>query len=265
VGVSAATSAYQDAAQTLAERLEIPLLEETKDLRLPPDGALLLRVGEQGPELLPVQRKRGGPISLRFGDSRLRHRRRGGHNELLGRAVGWNARRSPSVLDATGGFGRDAFLLADLGCEVLICEREPVMNCLLEDAISDARGNDDPWLQDVASRLNLRITDSRRLDESDLATVDVIYLDPMFPVARRALPGKEMQMLHLLLDEGNAAIDDPLGEDLAAWALQQAVSRIVVKRPRRAQPLAVGKPDHVLTGRAVRFDVYLGRESVSEE
>ena len=44
---------------------------------------------------------------------------------MLGRAVGLKADRKPLIWDATGGLGRDAFVLADLGCEVTLCERMP--------------------------------------------------------------------------------------------------------------------------------------------
>jgi 16S rRNA (guanine1516-N2)-methyltransferase len=85
--------------------------------------------------------------------------------------------------------------------------------------------------------------------------LDVIYLDPMFPEARRALPTKEMQVLHALLGEGpDAAAEDD--RELLAWSLAQPVARVVAKRPRRAPPLPGPEPGHVLEGRSVRFDVY---------
>lgn len=195
-------------------------------------------------------------MRVAFDDPALRHRRRGGHNELLGRAIGWRARRAPRVIDATAGFGRDAFTLADLGCEVLLCERDPVMALLLDDALERARDSDDEWLCRVTARLDLRCHDARRLTEREIAACDVIYLDPMFPVQRRALPGKEMQVLQALVGEGDLAIDDADRESLLSWALAQAVSRVVVKRPRRAPPLAGLPPAHTVTGSAVRFDVY---------
>ena len=42
------------------------------------------------------------------------------------------------MLDATAGLGRDAFVLATLGCEVVLCEREPVLACLLRTGMAAA-------------------------------------------------------------------------------------------------------------------------------
>ena len=71
----------------------------------------------------------GRQVRIAFDSATMLHRRRGGQNELLGRAVGVKAGLKPVVWDATGGLGRDAFVLADLGCRVMLCER--VSACLL--------------------------------------------------------------------------------------------------------------------------------------
>ena len=69
----------------------------------------------------------------------MRHRRRGGQNELLGKAVGVGKKPALAVLDATAGLGRDSFVLADLGCSVTLAEREPVVLALLADGLERAR------------------------------------------------------------------------------------------------------------------------------
>jgi len=235
-------------AQGYATRLDLPILDAMPD---GPAAGLVLVARDEGVELcMPGARERSG-VRVAFDDPALRHRRRAGHNELLGRAVGWRAHRSPRVLDATAGFGRDAFTLADLGCEVLLCERHPLMALLLEEALAAARVSD-AWLAGNASRMRLLAGDARGLDAAELRAVDVIYLDPMFRTPRRGLPSKDMQVLEQLTGE-----DDPGDADrLFAWALEQAVTRVVVKRPRKAPALGERRPGHVLTGRSVRFDVY---------
>ena len=246
VGVGAAA----DRAQALAARLGVPLWQAL------PEGdaaGLCVVVDDSGAALQLLAPRAPGPVRVAFDDPALRHRRRGGHNELLGRAIGWRSQRAPQVLDATAGFGRDAFTLGDLGCEVTLCEREPVMAALLDDALAQARDGTDAWLQRVAGHLHLHAGDARQLPAETLARCDAIYLDPMFPAQRRALPGKEMQVLQALV-EGTPGDDD--GADLLAWALAADVPRVVVKRPRRAPPLAGAAPGFAITGRAVRFDVY---------
>lgn len=262
LAVLPATSMDEATAVALQKHLAVPLLETGQALGQLPEGQLVLQVSAGIPSLCLTGPGAPGPVNLGFDDKSLAVRRKAGHNELLGRAVGWKRARAPSVLDSTGGFGRDAFLLADLGCDVLICEREPVMAVLLGDAIDRARASDDPWLSGVAARMRLRACDARSLDTADLKQRDVIYLDPMFPLRRKASPGKEMQVLHRLLQgkasasgasEGNFDRD---ASDLLLWACEQRVSRVVVKRQRRAPLLEGPNRGHSLQGRSVRFDVY---------
>ncbi len=47
------------------------------------------------------------------------------------------------------------------------------------------------------------------------------------------------------------------GDTLWAWAWAQPVERIVVKRPLRAPTLGDQTPSHTLSGKAVRFDVFV--------
>jgi 16S rRNA (guanine1516-N2)-methyltransferase len=236
-------------ARHLAASLDLPLL--------PSAGAgldLLLLVDGEGPALQPLGPAAPGPVRSRFDDGRLRHRRRAGQNEPIGRALGLHRRPGARIVDGTGGFGRDAFVLADLGARVTVCERQPVLAALLAEAIAHAAAGEDPWLREVAGRLSLLPEDLRALAPAALAGADAIYLDPMFPSAgKRAASGKGMAVLQRLLDD-----DEASAEALVAWALAQPVPRVVVKRPRRAPPLGDRAPSHSLAGRAVRFDVYPG-------
>jgi 16S rRNA (guanine1516-N2)-methyltransferase len=207
-----------------------------------------------GPSLALQVPGAGGPVSVDFGNPAMRHRRRGGHNELLGRAVGVGKRAGLTVLDATAGLGRDAFVLADLGCIVHLYERHSVLQRLLQDGLETARSSADRWLQDVSARMALHEGDATGAILRD-GEFDVIYLDPMFPPrTKTAAVRKEMALFQQLL-VGQA---DDAGE-LLAWALDQPVARIVVKRPARAAVLGGSKPSHSVGGKAVRFDVYVLR------
>lgn len=262
LGVTCLRSADESRAREFAARLQLPLLEGKPDPESLAAGHLVLEIAESVPRLRMTGRGVAGPVTVGFEGAALAARRRAGHNELLGRAVAWKPSRAPRILDATGGFGLDAFLLADLGCELQVCEREPVMALLLADAIARALESDDAWLRDVASRMRLHDGDARTLDAQRLENYDVIYLDPMFPMDRKAAPAKEMQVLHRLLSARQAApgagADDYQLEaaSLLEWACAQPVVRVVLKRPRRAPVLAGPAPGHTLRGRSVRFDVY---------
>lgn len=225
-----------------------PLLALQQTVRQIP-GATPRRAG-RGPRsaLLP------GPVKVEFGSDDMRHRRRSGHNELLGKAVGVSARRRPAVLDATAGLGRDSFVLADMGCAVTLCEREPVIATLLRFGLQAAQASDDEWLAQVVGRMCLVAGDVRELAPQALGA-SVIYLDPMFPPRdKSAAVKKEMALFQLLLEGGN---DPREADELFLWAVAQEVARVVVKRPARAPFLALRQPSHSVAGKAVRFDVYV--------
>ncbi|TXH77678.1 MAG: 16S rRNA methyltransferase, partial [Thiothrix sp.] len=81
---------------------------------------------------------------------------------------------------------------------------------------------------------------------------DVIYLDPMFPERQKsALVQKEMRCLHEVVGE------DTDSDALLTLARRIAKHRVTVKRPRLAPELAGLKPAFVISGKAVRYDVYL--------
>ena len=198
-----------------------------------------------------------GPVSVDFGSNTMRHRRRSGHNELLGKAVGVSGTRHPRVLDATAGLGRDGFVLADMGCSVTLCEREPVIAALLESGLELARASGEGWLLQVAARMQLIVGSAESLGQGVLADVEVICLDPMFPQREKsAAVKKEMALFQALLE---ADASPQAADQLLRWALLQDVARVVVKRPVRAPFLGELEPSHTVSGKAVRFDVYVKR------
>lgn len=216
----------------------------------PERGELLLMVDDDD---LWLQRREGStsaPVRVDFAAPKLLHRRRAGHNELLGRAVGVKAGRCLQVFDATAGLGRDAYVLADLGCQVQLVERSPVLVLLLRRGIEIAAISQVAAVREAAGRMSVRLADSCCLSASPGS---VIYLDPMFADRRsRAAVKKDLDALQVLHRECN---DD--ASALFAWALAQPAGRVVVKRPLKGASLAGCKPSHTLRGKAIRFDVYV--------
>lgn len=193
------------------------------------------------------------PVWAEFVTGPAGYRRRHGGREMLIRAAGVKQGRPPSVLDATGGMGRDAFLLAGCGCAVHIFERNQVIAALLRDGLRRAEAY--PKTRESAGRIHLITADSRKFMENMTnlgENIDIVYLDPMFPErTKSALVKKELQILRLLV----GGDDDT--ERLLAAALNVASNRVVVKRPKSAPPLAGRKPSHCLSGGTMRFDVYM--------
>lgn len=256
LAVCAATGRETLIAGQLASQLDLPLLEPASNPVACEAYAALLIVGVSGLYLQQTGRHAPGPVAVDFGSGALRHRRRSGHNELLGKAVGLAKKPGLGVLDATAGLGRDAFVLADLGCEVLLCEREPLIAALLRSGMEQAAASTDAWLRAVVARMMLYEGDAREFT-GDSLSIDVIYLDPMFPQRdKSAAVKKEMALFQQLLDSGTGPAD---ADELLPWALGQDVARVVVKRPPRAPALAGQAPSHALQGKSVRYDVYVRR------
>jgi 16S rRNA (guanine1516-N2)-methyltransferase len=253
--VAAADGPY---AAELAQRLELPLLERGTDPGKCHTFNALLVVGRGQLSLHSTGHGAPGPVVVDFGSAGMRHRRIAGARELLGKAVGQGKKPLLRVLDATAGLGTDAFVLADLGCELLLCEREPVIAELLRAGMKAAASSGDPWLQSVVQRMTLQVGDARELLQVHVEAIDVIYLDPMFPPRRKsAAVKKEMALFQRLLDHSN----DPQDADaLLDWAQMQDVARVVVKRPAKAPEVAGLRPSHAIFGKSVRYDVYVHRK-----
>lgn len=200
----------------------------------------------------------GQPLAVDFVAGRSAHRRRfgGGRGQLIARACGLGKGVTPSVVDATAGLGRDAFVLASLGAEVLMVERVAAIYALLEDGLTRALA--DPATREIAARMSLVHGDGTRRLAALVAGVgvapQVVHLDPMFPYRdKSALVKKEMRLFRAL------AGDDADAPRLLAAALEVATHRVVVKRPRKAPPIEGPAPRHVIEGKTSRYDLYVHR------
>ncbi|AWB68978.1 16S rRNA methyltransferase [Saccharobesus litoralis] len=178
--------------------------------------------------------------------------------EAIARAVGLKSGKRPRVLDATAGLGRDAFVLAALGCQVKLVERHPVVAALLSDGLRRAKA--EPTVSDIAERMALVNQSSLSyLQQTALLSAQdkpqVVYLDPMYPhpenKKKAAAVKKEMKSFQSLV---GADLD---ADGLLQPALASATERVVVKRPEYAEPLAQQKPSHVISAKKNRFDVYM--------
>ena len=143
----------------------------------------------EGLALKKIDEPKLGAIYVDFVHGALAHRRKfgGGKSQAIAKAVGIKQGVHPRVLDATAGLGRDAFVLASLGCTVMMLERHPVIVALLEDGLKRASADEEigDWIQ---ARLHLTQADSIQgllSDPIQLFDVDVVYLDPMYPSPER--------------------------------------------------------------------------------
>jgi 16S rRNA (guanine1516-N2)-methyltransferase len=177
-------------------------------------------------------------------------------NEVVSKAIGCKPYYRPKVLDATAGMGRDSLIMALLGCEVTMFERNFAIFQLLQNALSIFKL--DPNYYEVSSRISLSQKNSIE-SFTELSDVDVIYLDPMFPARKKsALVKKEMRLFKLLAGE------DLDADSLLESALNTTAKRVVVKRPKGAPLLAGKKPSHEIVAKKFRYDVYLINNQITK-
>jgi 16S rRNA (guanine1516-N2)-methyltransferase len=234
-------------ARAIAEQFGLPLADRLHSSRF------LLHLSSAHLELRDLAPGAPGPIFIDFCTGRTDHRRRhgGGKHQPLGRAAGLAKLTSPNVLDATAGLGRDAFVLASLGCHVTLVERSAAFAALLADGIERALLNAE--VRPVAERMRLIYSDSqaylRRLPAAERP--DVIYLDPMYPHRdKSALVKKEMRYTRALVG------DDVDADELLTTALATALRRVTVKRPKGAPTLHGPQPTAEIASANTRYDIY---------
>jgi len=245
ITVSADTSSQKALAIELANKLALPFATLT------PDQIQLVltqqRIEIRTPDL-------GKPIFIDFVEGKNAHRRQfgGGRGQPLAKAIGLKKGATPTVIDATAGFGRDAFVLANLGCNITLLERNPLIATLLENAHQRAIDNTD--ISNVIARMSINNADAieylNQLEEQQRP--DVIYMDPMYPSREKsALVKKDMRLLHQL------AGPDSDSEQLLTVARDIALKRVVVKRPKSAPYVGEQNPATSIESKNTRYDIYL--------
>ncbi|WP_160286015.1 class I SAM-dependent methyltransferase [Pseudomonas knackmussii] len=243
--VQALAPHWREAAEQWAQRLGLPCAEGD-------DADFAVQVGDDGVQLLQLGPDSPGPVRVDFVEGAAAHRRQfgGGSGQMIAKAVGVQPGVRPHILDATAGLGRDAFVLATLGCEMQLIERQPLIAALLEDGL--ARAARDLEVAPIAARMQLHQGNAIELMSAwEGEAPQVIYLDPMFPHREKsALVKKEMRLFRPLVG------DDMDAPALLQAALKLATHRVVVKRPRKAPIIAGAKPSYSLEGKSSRYDIY---------
>jgi len=185
----------------------------------------------------------GGAVAHRF-------RFGGGLGQALPKAVGMKGGKSLLVVDATAGLGRDAFLLASLGAEVILIERSPVIHGLLDEGLARAReaGGD---VADVINHRTLLHGDAR--DLLPTLSPDVVLVDPMHPPRKKtALVKNEMRLIREIVGTDEDSIE------LMNVALATAHKRVVLKWPKQADPMeGLRRASHQIVGKSTRYDVFM--------
>ena len=246
IRVEALEPGFALAAAAWAERLHLPL---------DGDAGFALQVGCEGLQFVELGPHAPGPVRVDFLQGVVAHRAQfgGGSGQMIAKAAGVQPGVRPVVLDATAGLGRDAFVLARLGCAMTLIERQPLIAALLEDGLLRART--DSAVAAIVARMPLICGDAiETIAAWQGEAPQVNSLDPRFPHREKSAEvKKEMRLFRPLAGED---LDAPA---LLEVALTLATHRVVVKRPRKAPAIAGTPPGYALQGKSSRFDIYAKR------
>ena len=191
------------------------------------------------------------PFSINFSSNNFIRRKNQTNSQDIIKAIGIKGNLiKPKVLDTTAGQGRDSFILASLGCNITLLERNKVIYLLLKNAIENAKNNDE--LKNIVKNMTIINQDSVKFLENNNDFFDVIYLDPMFPKSKKSrLVKKDMQIFREIV--GNDLDSSKILES----ALKSNTKRVVVKRMNKSDFLDNKKPNFSIKGTSIRFDVYI--------
>lgn len=231
---------------------QLSQLAEQWSLEHNSEAVLALVLTPERLELRKLDEPKQGAVYVDFTSGVMDHRRRfgGGRGEAVAKAIGVKGDYLPTVVDATAGLGRDAFVLAAIGCHVTMFERNPVVAALLADGLERAYKDLEigTWLKE---RLLLIHSSSLVALSQQTEKPDVVYLDPMFPHRQKsASVKKEMKVFQLLVGSDDDA------DDLLLPSRKLAKKRVVVKRPDYAGYLNQQKPSSEIKTKSHRFDLY---------
>ncbi len=174
----------------------------------------------------------------------------GGRGQDLAKAMGLRGGKTPMIVDATAGLGRDSFLLASLGASVILIERSEKMHALLVQGMIRA-AKEGGEFRDIIGRMTLLKGDAKDLLPE--LSGEAILIDPMHPPRHNsALVKRELRQVREIVGTDDDAAD------LVRIALGCARHRVVLKWPAKAAPIEGLKAcSHQILGKTTRYDVFM--------
>jgi len=193
-----------------------------------------------------------GALRVDFVSGAVAHRLRfgGGRGQALAKAMGLRAGKTPMIVDATAGLGRDAFLLASLGAQVVLIERSEEMHSLLVQGMKRAVQEGGEF-REIIGRMTLMKGDAKDLLPE--LSGEAILIDPMHPPRNNsALVKRELRQVREIVGTDDDAVD------LVRVALETARNRVVLKWPAKADPInGIRSCSHKILGKSTRYDVFM--------
>ena len=155
-------------------------------------------------------------------------------------------KKGANIWDLTAGLGKDAFIMASAGYNVVMIEQNPMLATILFYALN----------YNILPRNNLQLVYANSIEyidsKIDIAP-DIIYLDPMFKELASSKSKKEMQLIQVLTSD-DIDLDDV---ELFNKSYGIAKARVIVKRDNKQSSLVdTPLPTYNKSGKTIRFDIY---------
>ncbi|MFT5631311.1 MAG: 16S rRNA (guanine1516-N2)-methyltransferase [Gammaproteobacteria bacterium] len=199
-----------------------------------------------------IMKKAEADLRVDFVTGAVAHRLRfgGGRGQDIAKAMGLRAGKTPMIVDATAGLGRDSFLLASLGAQVVMIERSEKMHALLAEGMKRAE-KEGGELCEIIGRMTLLHGDAKDLIPE--LSGEAILIDPMHPPRKKsALVKRELRQVREIVGTDDDAAD------LVRIALAHAQYRVVLKWPAKADPIeGLRACTHQILGKTTRYDVFM--------
>ena len=125
------------------------------------------------------------------------------------------------ILDCTGGFARDAAILASLGNHITLVEQNPLVMALLINAKINIKSDN---LRIIFNRITTQLGNCIDFIRRTSKKFDYIYFDFMFNNNKSSLPSKKEQFLRKIVKS-----DTSKNLDILSETLQRVPSKIIVK------------------------------------
>ena len=125
------------------------------------------------------------------------------------------------ILDCTGGFARDASILASLGHDVTLVENNHLISKLLVDARERILNKE---IAEIFARITIRLGNCIEYIRNSTDIFDYIYFDFMFNNTKSALPSKNEQFLRKIVSTN---LEENL--DIIQETIQRVSGKVIIK------------------------------------
>ena len=161
-----------------------------------------------------------------------------------------------SILDCTGGFARDAAILASPGNSVTLIERNPLIMSLLVDAREKIKSDD---IQYIFSRIKIRFGNCIEFIRNTNKHFDYVYFDFMFNINKSALPSKNEQFLRKIVKN-----DINENVDIIHETIQRVRSKIIIKEHISSNDYDNFDIINTYEGKTVKYHLLEGKSGYRE-